>query len=166
MPLVSELAAVIAEVAKVVKDTRAIVEAVHDGAKFLAAKYPEINKDFGDLLDQMQLTIVGLAKITGVLGGFRFVVREEVDPTLAAAELVRFNKYVIKQGEKVDALKGDLRKLKADCEEVLAMADKLDADAGRRGLDNLFGLLGDEARKRSDEMSRFLRDFYGFGLGR
>ena len=71
MPLITELAAVIAQVAKVVKDTREIVEAVHDGSKFLAAKYPDINKDFGDLLDQMQLTIVGLAKVTGVLGGCR-----------------------------------------------------------------------------------------------
>ena len=43
------------------------VKAVHDGAKFLAATDPEAQQDFSDLLDQMQRTIEGLARVTSVI---------------------------------------------------------------------------------------------------
>jgi hypothetical protein len=71
--LVSEIAVVLQQPADVVKNTREIVEAVNDGRKFLASRHPEAKQDLSDLIGQMQLTIEGLAEVTSVISGFRFV---------------------------------------------------------------------------------------------
>ncbi len=73
MALVSEVADVIRMLADIVKNTRGIVDAVNDGRKFLASRHPEAQQDFSDLLGQMQRTVEGLAEVTKVISGFRFV---------------------------------------------------------------------------------------------
>jgi hypothetical protein len=162
MAIVNEIAAVIREVAAVVKDTRDIVKAVHDGAAFLAATDPEAQKDFSDLLDQMQRTIEGLARVTSVIGGFRFDTEDaEADPVSASRQLDRFNDYVIRQKEDIATLYGSIRKLKADCEKVNELVDKLGAKANERGVGTMFGLLSSQARAQSGRLQGFLSQFYG-----
>jgi hypothetical protein len=118
MVLVTEVADVVRTLADVVRNTREIVDAVNDGRKFLAAKHPEAQKDFAELLSQMQLTVEGLAEVTKVISGFRFVTdMRTLDRDTADRELARFNDYVIEQKADIARLKNRIRELKADCEK-------------------------------------------------
>ena len=161
MALVSEIADVIRMLADVVKNTREIVDAVNDGRKFLASRHPEAQQDVSDLLGQMQRTVEGLARVTKVLSGFRFVSHEGVvDRATADRELARFNDYAIKQKDDIAKLKNHIRKLKADCEKVRALRDKLDARTESRSWGSMFGLFGVKAQQRSLELHGSLSNFY------
>jgi chromosome segregation ATPase len=161
MVLVSEVADVIRMLADVVKNTREIVDAVNDGRKFLASRYPEAQQDFGDLIDQMQHTVEGLAEVTKLISGFRFVSDGgAIDRETADRELARFNDYVIEQKKDIANLKNRIRALKADCEKVRVLRDKLDARTETRSWGSLFGLLGAKAQQRSLELHSTLSNFY------
>jgi hypothetical protein len=126
MTLVSEVADVIKMLGEVVKNTREIVDAVNDGRKFLAAKHPEAQREFSDLLSQMQHAIEGLADVTKVISGFRFVLHKgAVDLGTVDRELARFNDYVIEQKKDITTLRDNRCKLKADCDKVRVLRDKL-----------------------------------------
>jgi hypothetical protein len=145
----------------VVKSTREIINAVKDGKKFLALNYPKAQQDFSDLIGQMQQTIEGLAKVTSVISSFRFVTDSEVfDRMTANSELARFNNYIIKQTVDITALRNNIRQLRADCEKVRQLRDKLDAFSINRSWGSLFGLLGEKARERSSELHRTISSFY------
>jgi hypothetical protein len=161
MTLVREIADVIRMIAEVVKNTREIVETINDGRKFLAANHPDAKGDFVDLLDEMQRTVEGLAEVTKVISGFRFVYDEHMfERNTAERELARFNTYVIDQRKDVTALRNRIRKLKADCEKVRTLRDKLDARTQDRSWGSLFGLLGNRARQRAGELASSLSNFY------
>jgi uncharacterized coiled-coil protein SlyX len=161
MSSVADIAKVIQMLADVVKHTREIVEAVNDGRKFLASRYPEAQQDFSDLLGQMQRTIEGLAEVTKVISGFRFVCGAgTVDRETADRELARFNDYVVEQKEDVAKLKNRIRDLRADCEKVRALRDKLDARTDTRSWGSLFGLFGVKAHQRALELHGTLSNFY------
>jgi len=161
MTLVREVADVIKMLADVIKDTREIVESVNDGRKFLASRHPDAREDFSRLLDQMQRTVEGLAQVTKVIGGFRFVVDERViQSDTGAREVARFNDYVIQQRADITALKNRIRELKADCEKVRALRDKLDAQSNDRSWGSMFGLLGENSRARAAELASSLSNFY------
>src|SRR6478735_9363417 len=161
MPLVREIAEVIRMLAEVVKSTRDIVDAVNDGRKFLAAQYPQAKGDFSELLRQMEQAVVGLVDVTKVISGFRFVSDAGASNSAAATfDLVRFNDYVIAQKSDIATLRNRIRELKADCEKVRALRDKLDAMSGTRSWGSLFGLFGEKARYRSVELASALSNFY------
>jgi hypothetical protein len=142
--------------ARVVSDTRAILDAVSDGRKFLAAKHPDAAKDFAELLRQMQATVVGLAEVTKIVRAYRFV------PTGPAADFepVRFNDYVLKESVKVVELQGQIRTLKADCEKVRVVRDALNARGQSNDWTSMFGLIGVASRDRANELAAALSNFY------
>jgi len=161
MPLVREVAEAIKLLGDVVKSTREIIDAVNDGRKFLAATHPEAQQDFSDLFGQMQLAVEGLAEVTKIISGFRFVARtdnENLD--IAARELARFNDYVIEQKKDIARLKNNIRKLKADCDKVRVLRDKLDAQTQSRSWGSLFTLFGAKAQQRAHELCSSLSNFY------
>jgi chromosome segregation ATPase len=161
MALVSEIADVIRMLADVVRNTREIVDAVNDGRKFLASRHPEAQQEFSELLEQMQRTIEGLAEVTKVISRFRFVSDgSTVDRETAERELGRFNNYVIEQNNDITKLKNRIRELKADCEKVRDLRDKLDARTETRAWGSLFGLLGAKEQKRAQELHSSLSNFY------
>jgi hypothetical protein len=109
----------------------------------------------------MQLTVEGLAEVTKVIGGFRFVTVGEVfDQDTADRELARFNNYVIEQKADIIKLRNRIRELKADCEKVRVLRDDLDALSGTHSWGAMFGLFGDKARQRSTELAHYLSGFY------
>jgi hypothetical protein len=160
MALISEIADVIKMLGEVVKNTREIVKAVNDGREFLASRHPEAQKDFSDLLTQMQLTVEGLAEVTKVISAFRFVSDGTVDRDTADRELARFNDYIVKQTGDIAKLRGRIRELKADCEKVRELRDKLDARTETASWGTMFGLLGDKARQRTQELHSSVSNFY------
>lgn len=161
MTLVSEVADVIRMLADLVKNTREIADAVNDGKKFLASRHPEAQQDVSDLLGQVQLTVEGLAEVTMVISGFRFVSDGgAVDRETADRELARFNDYVIKQTTDIDKLKNRIRELKADCEKVRVLRDKLDARTEARSWGSMFGLFGAKAQQRALDLHSSLSNFY------
>lgn len=161
MPSVSDVAEVIRMLGDVVRKTREIVETVNDGRKFLAARHPEAKGDLTELLAQMQLCVEGLAEVTKVVSGFRFVTAGKViDRDTADRELARFNDYVIEQKTDIAELKNSIRKLSADCEKVRALRNNLDALSETHSWGAMFGLFGDKARQRSLELAGYLGDFY------
>lgn len=161
MPLVSDVAAVIIKLGDVVKSTRDIIEAVNDGKTFLRRNYPEADKELSSLLHQMQRAIEGLARVTRVISGFRFAMRgRTVDLDAANRDLSRFNDYVIRQEEDVVVLRGKVRKLKADCDRVRVLRDKLEARAQSSSLLSMFDLLGPKKRQRAAELQGSLSNFY------
>src|SRR4051812_3814504 len=93
MTAVREVADALALVTQIVRDTREIVRSVDDGRAYLAVRHPEAGPEFRELLHQMQLTVVGLAEVTKVVTRFRFT----IDERPSAAEVTRFNDYVISQ---------------------------------------------------------------------
>jgi hypothetical protein len=161
MVSVNDVAGVIKMLGDVVKSTREIIDAVNDGRKFLALKHPEAQKDFSKLISQMQHTIEGMAKVTSVISSFRFVTDGKAgDRMTADHELARFNNYIIRQKSDIDKLKNNIRKLKADCEKVRQLRDKLDARSKDRSWGSLFGLLGTKAQQRTLELHGTISNFY------
>ncbi|MEP7375908.1 MAG: hypothetical protein ABI675_21105 [Chitinophagaceae bacterium] len=161
MVSINDVASVIKMLGEVVKNTREIINAVNDGSKFLALKHPEAQKDFSDLISQMQKTIEGLAKVTSVISNFRFVTDgNTTDRTTADRELARFNDYIITQKSDIAILRSSIRKLKADCDKVRQLRDKLDARSKERTWGSFFGLLGAKAQKRTLELHGTISNFY------
>ncbi len=160
MALVSEVAGVIGQLADLIKNTREIVKAINDGRQYLALKHPEARKDFNDLLGQIQLTIEGLAEVTKVIQGFRFITDGgPVNRETAERDLSRFNDYVIAQKKDIATLRNRIRELKADCDKVRALRDKLDASSETRSWVSLFGL-GAKEQQRTLELSSSVSNFY------
>lgn len=156
MTLVREIADAVLLLADVVRNTRAIVDAVNDGRQYLASKHPDARKAFAELLGQMQATVAGLADVTKVVSGYRFV----TEGAAADFEPARFNSYVIDQRTQVAELRGRIRELKADCEAVRRIRDSLVARTRTRTWTSMFGLIGVNGRKRATEMAHTLSDFY------
>lgn len=161
MPLVKEIAESFKLLGDVIKSTREIVKAVNDGREYLKRYYPEAQGDLSSLLRQMQRAIEGLASVTKVISGFRFVVAgTSVDRATADRDLARLNDYLIAQREKASILKGSIRDLKADCDKVRKLRDKLDARTKTHSWGSMFELFGSKARKRSQELHSALSNFY------
>ena len=160
MPL-AEIAASVKMMGEVVTNTREIVKAVNDGREYLKHYYPDAQEDISKLLQQIQRAIEGLGSVTKVISGFRFVlVGTSVDRTAADRDLARLNDYLIAQRDKTLALKGNIRKLKADCDKVRRLRNNLDARTKSRSWGSMFELLIPEARKRSHELHSVLSNFY------
>src|SRR5262249_53681243 len=158
---IKEVASVIKMLGDVIKNTREIINAVNDGKKFLALKHPEAQQDFSDLISQMQHTIESMAKVTSVISNFRFVTDGKVvDHMTAERELARFNDYIIRQKSDIAALRNNIRKLKADCEKVHLLRDKLDSQSKDHSWGSLFGLLGAKAQLRTLELHGTISNFY------
>lgn len=161
MPLVTEIAESIKLLGDVIKSTREIVKAINDGREYLKRYYPDAQADLGSLLRQMQRAIEGLASTTKVISGFRFVVAgASVDRAAAERDLARLNDYLIAQRERAAVLRGSIRDLKADCDKVRRLRDKLDARTKAKSWGSMFELLGAKARKRSQELHSALSNFY------
>lgn len=156
-----DVADVIKLLGDVVKSTREIVEAVNDGKEYLKTRFPDAQDDLVSLLVQMRRTIVGLAEVTKVISGFRFVYDGvSVNRDTADRELARFNKYIIAQKVSVENLQTNIGNLKANCEKVRILRDKLDARTKTRVWGSMFGLLGAKAKKRSLELHGVVSNFY------
>lgn len=161
MPLVKEIAESIKLLGDVVKSTREIVKAINDGREYLKRYYPDAQADLSHLLRQMQRAIEGLASVTKVISGFRFVVAgRSIERATADRDLARLNDYLIAQREKASVLRGSIRDLKADCDKVRRLRDKLDARTKEKTWGSMFELLGSKARKRSQELHSALSNFY------
>jgi hypothetical protein len=166
MPVVTEIAKSIKLLGDVVKSTRAIIKAVNDGREYLKRYYPDAQGDVSSLLKQMQRAIEGLASVTKVFSGFRFVVAgTSVDRATAGRDLARLNDYLIAQRKKASSLKGKIRDLKSDCDKVRRLRDKLDARTKTRTWGSMFELFGSKARKRSKELATALSNFYADDQG-
>ena len=61
---------------------------------------------------------------------------------------------------KASILRGRIRELKANCDKVRTLRDKLDARTKAKTWGSMFGLLGSKARKRSQELHSALSNFY------
>jgi len=161
MALVKEIADLVKSLGDVVKSTREIINAVNDGREYLKRYYPDAQEDLTNLLEQMQQAIVGLASVTAVISLFRFsVVGDSVDRGTAERDLERLNKYVVAQEKKVSKLKGRIRKLKANCEEVRKLRDQLDARTKTHAWNSMFQLFSSKKRKRAQELHSVISNFY------
>lgn len=153
----SGVAGVLKLIADVVRDTRELVEALNDGRKFLAAKHPEAESQFAELLEQMEKTVVGLSQVTALVTSFGFVSERGKIP---ASEAVRFNNYVMDQRKQIVALRSDIRKLKGNCDKVRAIRDDLNKRAKGNDWSALFGLLNVKSKKRAGELAGIISNFY------
>jgi hypothetical protein len=161
MVSVRDVADVLKMLGDVVKSTREIVNAVNDGKDYLKTRFPDAQGDLVALLTQMRLTIVGLAEVAKVISAFRFAYdSENVNLDNATRELARFNNYIIAQEVLVARLKSNISRLKAKCDKVRKLRDKLDARTKTREWGSMFGLLGKKAKKRSFELHGTLSNFY------
>lgn len=161
MALVSDVVDAIAVLAGIVKKTHELVDAVKDGRKFLAKWHPEAQKDLANLLTQMERAIVGLARVTEVISGFRFTYHSgRLDLKAAGRELARFNKHMMRHTTHIAKLRNNIRRLKANCDRARTLRDKLDAKTESRSWGSMFGLLGKQWRERSTELSSSLSSFY------
>lgn len=161
MPLVKEIAESIKLLGDVVKSTRDIVKATNDGRAYLRRYYPEAQNDLRKLLRQMQRAVVGLARVTEVISGFRFVVvGHSFSGEAAERDMVRLNNYLMKQRTKATTLRGSIRTLKANCDEVKKLRDKLDARTETHSWGSMFNLFGSKAKTRRLELSSAISNFY------
>ena len=158
MTIIQEIADALDVLGKIVKNTRSIIQAVNDGKEYLARRYPDANEDFAELLKQMQITVEGLAEATGIMTGFRFVVGSE---QAAEKDLVRFNDYLIKQKQNITGLRGEIRKLKADCKKIQDLRDALNERHKKPSWSSMFGLVGMRSSKRREELAQTIGNFYG-----
>ena len=161
MTIVQEIADALALVSGVVNNTRSLVRAVNDGREYLQRNFKEAGPDFAELLQQMEITVVGLAKATGVVSGFRFTVGSEA---AAEEDLRTFNRYVVDQRNVVASLRGEIRTLKADCDKIRELRDGLNARLDRTSWSAMFGLLGIKAGQGRDELASTISNFYADDL--
>jgi hypothetical protein len=157
MSIVADVAATIEQLGKLIDNTRSIVKAINDGREYLARRHPQAGADFARLLEQMQKAIEGLARVTGVLRGFRFTI---ASPAATARSLERFNKHVIRHHENVARLRGDLRKMKSSCRKIAEIRDDLNARGKGGDWSSLFGLLGMRASGKRQDLASTLSQFY------
>ena len=157
MTIVREIADAVGMLAQIVDNTRSIVKAVDDGREYLARRYPDAAEEFAELLDQMQITVEGLAEATSVMSGFRFVVGSR---STAEKDLQSFRNYVIAQEAKVVSLRGQIRKLKADCDKIRGLRDDLEARRDDGTWSSMFGLLGMRKSARRDDLAGAISGFY------
>jgi hypothetical protein len=161
MPLVREVAESIKLLGDVVTSTRDIVKAVNDGKEYLKRYYPDAQSDLSSLLQQMQRTIVGLANVTDVMSGFRFVVAgTSVDLDIASRDLRKLNDYLIAQRAKTAELRGHIHELKANCSKVYTLRGQLDARTKTKTWGSMFELLGAKKLERSLELHAVVSSFY------
>jgi len=161
MPVVREIAESIKLLGDAVKSTREIITAVNDGKAYLKHYYPDAQADLSSLLQQMQRAVEGLASVTKVISGFRFVVvGTSVQRATAARDLARLNDYLMAQREKASILKGRIRKLKADCDKVRTLRDRLEARTKAKTWGSMFQLLGVKTLQRSQKLSSDLSGLY------
>ena len=119
MPVVTEIAEALKLVGDVVKSTREVIDAINDGRKYLKRYHPTAEPQLGALLEQRQKPIEGPVSVTALTSEFRFVVSEDsLDLDAAKRDLRDLRGHLIEQGKEVAALKGRIRTLKADCEEI------------------------------------------------
>jgi hypothetical protein len=156
MTLVREVADALRMITDVVKNTRTLVEAVNDGKKYLAAKHHGASGEFAQLLRQMEVTVSGLAEVTKVMSGFRFT----SSGAAADFEPARFNRYVMDEQGEIARLKGNIRQLKADCEQIRAIRDSLNARSRSKSWTSMFGLLGIKGRNQAANLANTLSNFY------
>jgi chromosome segregation ATPase len=161
MGIVKDVAEVVKLAGDVVKSTREMITAFNDGRVYLKRNYPDATNDLTELLEQMQQAIEGLASVTAVISGFRFsIAGNSVDVESAQRDLSRLNEYLIRQGEKTSSLRGSIRTLKANCEKVKELRDKLDARSKDRSWGSMFELFGAKSLERSKELHSALSNFY------
>jgi len=156
---VNDVVGVIKDLGDVVKSTREIIKAVNDGTDYLKTRFPSAKKDLSALLDQMHITINGLANVTKLITGFRFTY--DGTRSTSSREFTRFNDYIVAQQGAGFELKRNIGKLKGNCDEVGKLLQKLDSSTKSRAWGSMFGLLGEKAKKRSQEMYSTLSTFYG-----
>jgi hypothetical protein len=156
---VKDVVSVIKDLGDLVKSTHEIIKAVKDGTDYLKTRFPGAKKDFSALLDQMHITVNGLARVTTLITGFRFTY--DGTRTTSSGELTRFNNKIVEQKGSIFELKGNIGRLKGNCREVGRLLDKLDASTKSRAWGSMFGLLAEKAEKRAKDMYRDLRTFYG-----
>jgi len=161
MVAIKDVAEVIKMLGDVVKSTREIVKAVNDGTDYLKTRFPDARDDLASLLAQMRTTITGLANVTKVISAFRFVYHgSHIDRSTADRELARFNQYTIEQKVGIELLRTNIGALKANCEKVRELRDKLDARTSSRAWGAMFGLLGEKAQKRQADLHSVISNFY------
>lgn len=154
---VKDVADGLALLAGIIRDTRAIVQAVNDGRAFLKSHSPQTIPTLVALLEEIQVTIVGLAEVAKLLTGFAF----NQSKAMSDAETVRFNHYLIKRQAKVKKLRGRIRSLKGSCDKINQLRAQVERDAEGRNMKSIWGLFGTKVRLRSKELSQTLSDFYG-----
>jgi len=142
----------------VIDSTRTILEAINDGKKYLEREAPDTKRYWADLMQQMQLTVTGLAEVTGVVSGFSFGFDASGDPR--ESDLDRFNNYVISQKAKVAALKGRARQLKGSSRKVRELRGILNNYTGNPGWSSMWGLLGKKGRHDAESLASLLGNFY------
>jgi len=158
MSIVGEIADTLQLLARVVNDTRTLVKSINDGREYLARKHPDAANDFKELLEQMQITVEGLASVTGVVTGFRFTVGSEY---AQERDLARFNEYVIDQGKKIEKLRGEIRTLKGSCDRIRELQKSLNKRDGEGwSWSSMFGLLGVEPGPSREDLADAIGEFY------
>ena len=70
MSTIKDIAELLSQLSKIVKDTRSILKAITDGKEFLARKFPNSSKDFSKLLLQMEITIDHQILTNGMFTGW------------------------------------------------------------------------------------------------
>jgi hypothetical protein len=155
--LVNEIADLVHALSGLVKDTRDLAEALRDGRKYLERHHPEAKAALRDLLIQMRITVVGLATVTAVITEFKFTMGDEI----AAAEVSRFNDYVLGRKTEVAMLRGNTSDLKGSCNRVREARDKLNGAAGTPwDFAALFTLLSTQRKIREQELASTLSNIY------
>lgn len=157
MTIVREIADALQMLGSVVDDTRSVVKAVNDGREYLERHHKGAASDFAELLEQMKITVEGLAAATGVVTGFRFVVGSD---HAQERDLARFNEYVVQERKKIVRLQGNIRKLKADCSRIGELRDALNKRVDESSWSSGWGLLGEKRKARREELASTIGVFY------
>jgi hypothetical protein len=162
MVSVRDTAETVKLITDIVNNTISIIRAINDGQEYLKRRHPDAQRDWAELISEMQLTIEGLAEVTKVLSGFRFGIGIAGQPT--DADLGRFNDYIITQRAKVVELNNRIKKLKGSSGKVSKLRDDLNCRAGRRSWSSMWGLLGGKGRQQAEELASILGNFYADDL--
>jgi len=157
MSTVKDVAELLSQLAKIVKDTHSILKAITDGKEYLKRRFPSSSSDFSQLLLQMQITMEGLAKVTAVAQNFRFTMGSD---EAKERDLARFNNHVIKHQKQVELLRDDIKSLKNDCDEIRKIRDELTDKKKGSSWSRMFGLVGLRASRKRDELTSAISNFY------
>jgi hypothetical protein len=141
--------------ARTIASTKQVIAAVNDGRRYLEQYHPAAKPDLAAMLNEMRLTVRGLAKVSKVVTHFQFTVAG------AATDLepVRFNNYVIESKEDLQELEDHISDLKGSCTKIEEHLQALNQRGGGRWNDWV-GLLGERKEARRIELTQALQDAY------
>jgi hypothetical protein len=153
MTVIKEVADAVGMLAEGVSRIRTLVDALNDGRAYLRAKHPTAEPDLAELLEQMNITIIGLVSAAETITSIDFT----LDGSDRDRSPAMFNERLRDASAERAKLAANISKLKGSCSRMEKLSKDLDARAKGKPW---WSLLGGRAAKQAEQLANNFGDLF------